>query len=104
MSVKNKLKLDPQDEDLQLTDFEGTLIARNIIFQKIYQLPKSRWTALSDKVINVPINSEDVKNTVALLPRTPKDAQLIGISLKRKLEYKTTYKAQLVNPHKVKKF
>ena len=69
-----------------------------MIFQKIYQIPKSRWTALPDRIINVPINNEDILNTVESLPRTPKEAGLIGVSLKRKLEYKNIHKRQLVNP------
>ena len=92
MSVRNRLSLQPQDENLNLTELEATLIAKNIPFQKIYQLPKSRWTALSDKVINVPINDEDIVKTVDLLPKTPKEARLVGVSLKRKLEYKNTHK------------
>ena len=35
------------------------------------------------------------------LPRTPKDAQLIGVELKRKKGYKNTYVRQLVNPSKI---
>ena len=103
MSVQNKLKLDELQEDMILTDMEGSLIAKNLLFAKIYQLPKSRWTALTDKMINVPIANEDVKNTVALLPRTPKEAQLVGISFKRKLEYKNAHISQLVNPCKIKR-
>ena len=91
MSVKNKLILQTQDETLRLTELEGSLIAKNIPFQKIYQLPKSRWTALTDKVINVPINDEDIVHTVEMLPKTPKEESLVGISLKRKLEYKNTH-------------
>ena len=53
MSVKNKLKLEELDENMLLTDMEGSLIAKNLLFAKIYQLPKSRWTALLDKIINV---------------------------------------------------
>ena len=101
MAVKNDLKLYPQDPDTQLTELEGALISKNLIFQKIYQLPKSRWTALKDRIINVPINDEDILNTVELLPRTPKEAGLIGVSLKRKMEYKNTHKRQLVNPEKI---
>ena len=101
MSVKNNLRLTKQDEGLQLTELEGSLIAKNLIFQKIYQLPKSRWTALTDRIINVPINNEDILNTVESLPRTPREAGLIGVSLKRKLEYKNTHKRQLVNPEKI---
>ena len=103
MSVKNRLILEKQDENMQLTELEGSLIAKDIIFQKIYQLPKSRWTALSDKIINVPIHDEDIMNTVAMLPRTPKEAKLIGVSLKRKLEYKNTHIRQLVDTNKVVK-
>ena len=101
MAASNKLRLEVQDENLQLTELEGALIAKNLIFQKIYQLPKSRWTALTDRIINVPINDEDILNTVQLLPRTPKEAGLIGVSLKRRLEYKITHKRQLVNPEKI---
>ena len=47
MSVMNSLKLvntdkEIRDQDLELTELEGALIAKNIIFQKIFQLPKSR--------------------------------------------------------------
>ena len=50
MSVNNGLKLYESDESLKeqqlnMTELEGALISKNIIFQKIYQLPKSRWTA-----------------------------------------------------------
>ena len=61
----------------------------------------NRWTALKDRVINVPINDEDIVKTVNLLPRTPKEAELIGVSLKRKLEYKSKHQSQLVNPSKI---
>ena len=101
MAAKNNLELDSQDESLQLTELEGSLIAKNIIFQKIFQLPKSRWTALTDKIVDVPITDEDINNTMALLPRTPKEAGLIGVAFKRKLEYKNTHKNQLVNPEKI---
>ncbi len=89
MSTLNGLKLtetDKQikDQQLELTELEGALIAKNILFQKIFQLPKSRWTALKDRVINVPINEDSIMNTLEQLPRTPKDAGLIGVALKRK--------------------
>ena len=35
MSVKNNLRLEEQDENLKLTELEGALIAKNLIFQKI---------------------------------------------------------------------
>ena len=106
MSSLNGLTLTETDQDiknqtLELTELEGALISKNIIFQKIYQLPKSRWTALKDRVINVPINEHSILNTLEQLPRTPQDAGLIGVALKRKKEYKNTHKHQLVDPNKL---
>ena len=74
------------------------MIAKSLAFLKIHQLPKSRWTVLSDRIINVPINDEDIIHTVNLLPRTPTEAGLIGVSLKRKLEFKNTHKKTACYP------
>ena len=88
-------------EGLKLTELEGALIAKSIIFQKIFQLPKSRWTALKDRLINIPINDDDIVNTLEQMPRTPKDAGLIGVALRRKKEYKNSHKHQLIDPSKL---
>ena len=106
MSTKNGLELTEtdkmiKDQNLDLTELEGALIAKNIIFQKIYQLPKSRWTALKDKIVNVPINEDSIINTLDQLPRTPEAAGLIGVALKRKVNYKNSHKQQLINPDKL---
>ena len=106
MSVMNGLKLNEsdaqlKDQELEMTELEGALIAKNILFQKIYQLPKSRWTALKDRVVNVPINEGSIINTLEQLPRTPEAAGLIGVALKRKIEYKNNHKHQLINPDKL---
>ena len=100
MSAMNYLQLVPNDDpQLQLTELEGALIAKDLVFQKVYQLPKSRWTALKDKLINIPIGDDDILNTIDQLPRTPKDAGLIGVELKRKKEYKNSHKHQLILPN-----
>ena len=67
---------------------------------KIFQLPKSRWTALKDKIINIPVNEDDIVNTITSLPRTPDEAGLIEVDLKRKVEYKNSHIKQLINPMK----
>ena len=104
MSAMNNLQLTPiTDPLLHLTELEGALIAKHLIFEKIIQLPKSRWTALKDKIVNVPINDGDILNTIKQLPRTPKNAGLIGVELKRKKEYVNTHKKQLINPKKLYK-
>ena len=96
------VKLD-DDPDLNLTELENNLIAKRILFQKIYQLPRSRMAGCKDKLINIPIHDKDVLNTFENLPRTPKEAGLAEIKLKRKLEYKNFHKKQFVNPEKIYK-
>ena len=90
-----------KSDDLMLTELEGALIARSIIFMKIFLLPKSRWTALKDRAINVPIPESSVLNTINMLPRTPKEAGLIAVSLKRKKEFKNSHKSQLINTERI---
>ena len=65
LCTKNGLGIDKiEDGDLKLTELENNLIARNIIFQKIHKLPKSRWSRTHDRLINVPVGPDDVINTV----------------------------------------
>ena len=96
MSAKNGLQVYNHEPDMELTELEGILISKNIVFMKIFQLPKSRWTALKDRIVNVPVKDDDVLNTMMKLPRTPNEAGLIEVDLKRKVEYKntTTYQPQ----------
>ena len=100
MSAMNGLKIHQQDPELELTELEGNLISKNIVYMKIFQLPKSRWTALKDKIINVPVNDSDILNTITSLPRTPTEAGLIEVDLKRKVEYQNSHIRQLINPEK----
>ena len=100
MSTMNSLKVYEHEKGAELTELEANLIAKNIIFMKIFLKPKSRWTGLKDKVINVPVQDESIVNTVTKLPRTPTEAGLIEVELKRKLEYKNSHIKQLINPEK----
>ena len=54
-----------------------------------------------DRLVNIPINDADVKNTIESLPRTPKEAGLLEIKLKRKMEYNNYHKKEYVNPVKI---
>ena len=105
-SVMNGLELYETDakiesEGLALTELENSLIASRIIFQKIFLLPSSRWSAMKDKQVNIPITSSKINETLEKLPRTPHSAGLIGVQLKRKLEYKNSHKHQLIDPQKL---
>ena len=70
MCVENGLGVDViEDSDLKLTELENNLIARNIIFQKLHKLPKSRWSGTHDRLVNVPVGPQDVLNTIQSLQR-----------------------------------
>ena len=100
MAVANGLALHSND-NLQLSELESNLISKRLLFQKIYQLPKSRMAGCKDKLINIPIQNTDVINSVQRLPRTPSEAGLVEIKLKRKLEYNNYHKKEYVDPRKV---
>ena len=92
------------DEEMKLTELERNMISRRILFQKMMLKPKTRWTELQDKVINIPVAPESVTNTLTMLPKTPDEAGLIEVTFKRKLEYKNSHiRGQLVDPKKLYK-
>ena len=104
MARDNKLHVVhiPED-DLKLTELESNLIAKTILFQKIYQLPKSRMAACKDRLIDIPVNSQDVLNTIDNIPRTPREAGLLEVKLKRKLQYKNVHQQAYIDPQKIYK-
>ena len=101
MAVQNGLHLTKLPDDCQLTELENNLIAQNINFQYIYQLPKSRWGATKKQMISVPVSQDVVLDTINQLPRLPKDAGLIPVNLKRKMEYQNPHKKELIDPEKI---
>uniref|UniRef100_A0A7M5WQX0 DUF6570 domain-containing protein n=1 Tax=Clytia hemisphaerica TaxID=252671 RepID=A0A7M5WQX0_9CNID len=85
-SVKNKLSLDELPEEFHtLRRLEKILISRRILFKKIAIMPKGQFPKLKGSICNVPINVENVANT---LPRSTSDNGLLIVKLKRKLEYR----------------
>ena len=101
MAEVNGLNLSPVEEICQLTELENNLIALNINFQYIYFLKKSRWAATRKQMISVPVHQDTILNTVEKLPRLPRDAGLIPVSLKRKEEYKSSHRKELIDPEKI---
>ena len=100
----NGLQADEIPEALKLSDLEAVLIAKRILFLKIFNLPTSRWRAVIDRVVNVPIEDEDLLTTlnkVKSLPRMPGDAGLVPVTLKRKVEYKNKVIEAYIDPEKL---
>ncbi len=99
INVKNGLLLDEVPEELKkLSDLEHQLIQPNLIFMKIKKLPKSRMNATHDRIISVPLDSEDVTETVSKLPRHPDEAKIVAVKLKRKMELKSVHLQEYIRP------
>ena len=105
MSNQNNLQLMDLSnfEELHLTELENSMIALNIIFQKIFKLPKSRWPAMKDKTVNIPIFQTDILKTIESLPRTPSAARIIPINFKRKMNFKNNHMTQYISVPKILK-
>ena len=60
-------------------------------------------SALKDKTVSVPIEPSDVTETLRQLPRTPTEARLAVVQLKRRLNYPGVHSQQLIDVKNVKK-
>ena len=103
MSHKNNLGVFDvsNNKELILSEIEQCTIARNLLFMKMHQLPKSRMAGVKDKLVNVPVHEEDVMKTIKSFPRTPHESGVIPIKLKRKKEYKNTHKEEYISIPKI---
>ena len=98
----NKLKIAERPSFFKdLKGLEKQLIRKSLPFLKIRQLPKTGMEVLNDRIVNVPISDDDIVKTVTSLPRTSKNDGTINLQFKRKLEYKTYYKAESVRLNQV---
>ena len=101
-SVMNGLKIhettqERKEKGLDLTHLEGSLVSQKLMFQKIFLMPGSRWAGVMDKQILIPVSTEKIQKFLGQLPRTPTEAGLLAVNIKRKMEYKGAYKSQLIN-------
>ena len=68
------------------------------------KLPKTRWAGIRDKLVNVPINDNDLLKTLSnltKLPRGPDNGGLLPVKLKRKVEYKNFVLEAYIDPTKL---
>ncbi|XP_038066365.1 uncharacterized protein LOC119736418 [Patiria miniata] len=92
--VNNLTLVDIPEELARLNSLEQHLIARNIAFMKIINLPKGGQKGCFGPCVCVPSNTTE---TVQSLPRTANENDMIRIKLKRKLSYKGHVEYQFVN-------
>ena len=92
MCFKNGLTIETLPGDLKLSELEAVLCSKKIIFAKIFTLPKNTMSGTTDKVVNVPITSDKLRDTfdkITTFPRQPIDGGLlVSVKLKRKVGYK----------------
>ena len=87
--------------ELCLTELESSLISKALVFMKLFKKPKSRMAAIKDRCVCVPIDDQTVTDTLKQLPRTPSEACIVPIKLKRKKEYKGVHLKEYVNVEKM---
>ena len=68
---------------------------------KIFKKPKSRMAAIKDRCVCVPIDDQTINDTLHQLPRTPSEACIVPIKLKRKQEYKNVHLNEYVDVEKM---
>ncbi|XP_071476043.1 uncharacterized protein [Diadema antillarum] len=96
---RNNLELHAIPVELQiLNQLETHLIALNIPFMKILNLPKGGQYGVHGPAVCVPSRTDE---TVKILPRAETDDQFIRVKLKRKLSYKGYYEYQFVKKKNV---
>ena len=59
--------------------------------------------ACKDRLVNIPIQAADIESTLSNIPRTPREAGLLEVKLKRKLGYKNTHQHSYIDPEKIYK-
>ena len=92
----NNMSLDEVPCELScMNNIESRLLSKRIPFMKMVALPRGKQTAIHGPAINVPTNLDTI---CTLLPRLPKDAEIIPLKLKRKLAYKSHYMYDSIRP------
>ena len=99
--AKNALEYAKIPDCLTITNLERQLICKDLIFLKIRELHKTGMKKINDRVINVPLDDEDVIKTVTSLPRSKKNHGLIAVGLKRDEIYKDFHILDMIDPKKV---
>ena len=85
-SASNSLNVVPVPEHVHLKSYlEEALIAKLLLFVKIFSLRSSLMPAVKDQVVVIPLEDKDIENTVRSLPRLPSESGIIDIQWKRRV-------------------
>ena len=99
-AVSNKLAIFDFPHDLaNMNRLERAIISRRILFKKITIMPKGQTPKLKGSICNVPVNTNDVANT---LPQGADSNGILMVKLKRKLMYRGHVYFEAVSPDVVR--
>ena len=103
MCHNNKLEIfsNKSVPQLQLTELEGSCIAKNLLFMKIHDLPRSGMKGIIDKTVMIPVDEDTINQTITSFPRTPSEACLVPFKWKRMKEFKNDHLKEYVNIRKL---
>ncbi|CAG2210050.1 unnamed protein product [Mytilus edulis] len=82
-----------------LSELESVLLSQRILFYKLLNLPRGGQKGFKGKLVNVPVILSKVTSA---LPRTPTEAGIIPVKLKRKLQYKGHHIHQTIQPQAIR--
>ena len=98
----NCLKAVPVPETVCLQSYlEEALIARVLLFIKIFTLKTSLMPAMKDRCVVIPLEKKDIEDTVKSLPRLPSESGIIDIQWKRRVGQKNAHLQSKVDPTKI---
>ena len=97
-SIMNGMTVEQIPVELDINCIENQLIAKNVLFAKLIKLPKSRIDGMKDRVVNVPIEDQDVLNTIESFPRNLDEGAIIPVQFKRMKSMKNVHVAAFVKP------
>ena len=105
LNYYNGMEITKIPDALKLTDLEATLVAKRILFIKMFNLVKSRWWGYKDHTTMVPVCDDtllETYNKVSSFPRLPGEAGLVLVRLKRKIQYNNHHVMAYVDPARLR--
>ena len=101
-AAANCLRVVDVPEDVKLRSYlEEALLARTLLFMKIFSLKSSLIPAIKDKCVVIPIDCIDVLNTVHSLPRLPSESGILDVQWKRRKDQKNAHLQAKVEPARI---
>ena len=98
----NCLEVLPIPESVHLQSYlEEALIARVLLFIKIFTLKSSLMPAMKDKCVVIPLDKKDIQDTMDSLPRLPSESGIIDIQWKRRVGQKNAHLQAKVDPSRI---